>query len=122
MLTDYGKMLRKLRIDNGEVLKNMADKLQVSSSYLSSIECGKRTPQTKMTNRIIKLYHLQFEEANALKEAEIKSRNVVELSIENLSNCKQELAIKFARSFKELDDDTAIRIKKLLIKEEETEN
>ncbi|KHF28295.1 Helix-turn-helix domain protein [Anoxybacillus sp. BCO1] len=42
MLTEFGRFCRKLRIDNGELLKHMADKLGVTSSYLSAVENGKR--------------------------------------------------------------------------------
>ena len=42
MLTNFGKALRKLRIDNNELLKDMALKLEVTVSYLSAVENGKR--------------------------------------------------------------------------------
>ena len=38
MLTNFGKALRKLRIDNNELLKDMALKLEVTVSYLSAVE------------------------------------------------------------------------------------
>ena len=41
-LTEFGKFSRKLRIDNGELLKDMAIKLNVTVSYLSAVEIGKR--------------------------------------------------------------------------------
>ena len=33
MVTEFGKVLRKIRIDHGEILKQMADRLNVSSSF-----------------------------------------------------------------------------------------
>ena len=42
MLTSLGRFLRKLRIDRGEILKNMAEKLEVTSSFLSAVENGKK--------------------------------------------------------------------------------
>ena len=38
MVTEYGKLLRKIRIDHDEILKDMAGKLEITSAYLSSIE------------------------------------------------------------------------------------
>ena len=38
MLTSFGKTLRKLRIDNEELLKDMALKLGVTLAYLSAVE------------------------------------------------------------------------------------
>lgn len=43
MLTRFGKQLRKLRIDREERLKDMADRLNVTTAYLSAVENGKRT-------------------------------------------------------------------------------
>ena len=42
MLTSIGKFFRKLRIDEGEILKDMAEKLGVSVSFLSAVENGKK--------------------------------------------------------------------------------
>jgi len=42
MITEYGKFLRKLRIDQGQILKTMAEKLGVSSAFLSAVENGKK--------------------------------------------------------------------------------
>ena len=42
MLTSIGRFLRKLRIDHGEILKDMADALGVSSAFLSAVENGKK--------------------------------------------------------------------------------
>lgn len=38
MLTKFGKELRKIRIENDEILKDMADKLNVTAAYLSAVE------------------------------------------------------------------------------------
>ena len=42
MLTSIGRFLRKLRIENGEILKDMAEALGVSSAFLSAVENGKK--------------------------------------------------------------------------------
>ena len=42
MITAFGKFLRILRMDNGEILKTMAEKLEVTSSFLSAVENGKK--------------------------------------------------------------------------------
>ena len=42
MLTNFGKKLRILRINTGETIVEMSEKLGLSTSYLSSIENGKR--------------------------------------------------------------------------------
>ncbi|HAH61855.1 MAG TPA: transcriptional regulator, partial [Treponema sp.] len=42
MLTEFGKFLKKMRIDKSETLAVMAGKLGISAAYLSSIENGTR--------------------------------------------------------------------------------
>ena len=37
MFSEFGKYLRTLRINNGELLKDMANNLQVSSAFLSAV-------------------------------------------------------------------------------------
>jgi transcriptional regulator with XRE-family HTH domain len=65
MVTDFGKFCRKLRIDNDELLKDMASKLKVTPSYLSAVEKGKRTIPSDWEQKIAGLYQL---DSNHLKE------------------------------------------------------
>lgn len=58
MLTQLGEILRKLRIENGQVLKEMADTLGISSANLSSIENKKSKPKKQMIEDIICKYGL----------------------------------------------------------------
>lgn len=114
MLTDYGKELRKLRIDRGEILKDMADKLGMTPSYLSAIESGKRTIPNELTSKLRTLYSLNSEETNILKDVEEKTNKLVTLNLDGVTDEKQELAIKFARSFEKMDDETAKQVKNWL--------
>ena len=45
-INDFGIFCRKLRLDNNQILKEMADALGVSSSYLSAVENNKRKINT----------------------------------------------------------------------------
>ena len=78
MLTELAKYLRKLRIDKGQRLKDMADILDISSANLSAVENGKRKPQYKMMEDIISKYHLNDEEQNELS---CKSKSYIPSSI-----------------------------------------
>lgn len=51
-LTPFGKKIRMMRLELGISLKEMAKEMKLSSSYLSSIELGKR----HITDRIIERY------------------------------------------------------------------
>jgi transcriptional regulator with XRE-family HTH domain len=41
-MTPFGLFMRKLRLENGLLLKDMAETLDVSSAYLSALEHGKK--------------------------------------------------------------------------------
>lgn len=44
MITEFGKLLRIIRINTGDSARTMAEKFGMSPSYLSTIENGKRIP------------------------------------------------------------------------------
>ena len=61
MLTKFGKELRKIRIENDEILKDMADKLNVTAAYLSAVENGNRKVPDAWVNTIVTKYTLSDE-------------------------------------------------------------
>ena len=65
-LTELGKFLRKLRIDNGELLKDMAIKLNVTPSFLSMVETGRRNIPKKWEEDIEKIYSLSLKQKEEL--------------------------------------------------------
>ena len=113
MITEFGKALRKLRIDRGETLKIMADNLEMTSSYLSAIECGKRNIPTDLIERLTSIYKLDVNEQQELSVAYDKSLSSVAIELSE-SNCKRDLALQFARKFDDIDDELANQIIKFL--------
>lgn len=55
-VTPLGKELRKLRVDHGERLFDMASELGYSSSMLSAIELGRRLPPRNLLSHLIQHY------------------------------------------------------------------
>ena len=104
MLTNLGKFLRIMRINRSEILKDMADKLEVSPAFLSAIENGKKKIPTSMRNLLIKKYKLAKDEIYKLDKAIEQSNDTVEINIASLSNENKDLAISFARSFDTFSD------------------
>lgn len=115
MLTKFGKVLRKLRIDNGELLKDMAEKLDVTSAYLSAVENGKRNVPQDWVSKITKIYSLNEEQSNELKNAAEESQLNIKVDLENLNREDRDLMIAFAREFKELNDEERNLIKNILL-------
>lgn len=119
MITEFGKALRKLRIDRGEILKTMAEKLAMTSSYLSAIECGKRNIPDDLIQRLSAIYDLSEKEQQDLAEARDQSIKSIEIELPTNNAYKRDLALQFARKFDDMDDELAIQIMKFLDRDKE---
>lgn len=104
-ISKFGKALRNLRMDRGELLKDMAQKLGVTSSYLSAVEVGKRKIPENWIDRIASEYRLSAMEIYQLREAAAQSASEIKIDLGNASASKRDLAYAFAREFKDLSDD-----------------
>ena len=105
MLTELGKYLRKLRIDNQEVLRDMAQKLEVSPAYLSAVEIGKRNIPAGWIPQIISMYSLSKNEAEELKNAAERSVQELRISLSNISDQKKDTVLSFAKALDGLSDN-----------------
>ena len=124
MITEFGKILRKIRIDQGEVLKNMADRLsdstlKMSSAYLSAIEVGKRAIPETLIPALQVAYELSEDTVEQLKLAADLSLKNIKLDLDGRDIEKRNAALVFARNFESMDKATAERILKLFDKEKE---
>lgn len=116
MLTKFGKELRKIRIENDQILKDMADKLNVTAAYLSAVENGNRKVPDSWINIITEEYNLSDENANNLQKLAYEDRNDINVCFDNTNNQEANLALSFARKFKNLNDDQIEEIQKILDK------
>lgn len=119
MLTALGKQLRIFRIKKGELLKDMAERLNVTPAYLSSVENGKRTPTKSLITQIVKTYMLDDGEKEELMNAFYESINEVQISIESSSDDKKQLGLVFARRFDNLSKKQVDNLIKILYSEED---
>lgn len=118
MVTQYGKILRKIRIDEGEILGDMAKKLDISVAYLSSIENGDRNLPNEFTKKISRIYSLDKNIEKQLVDAEKEYISQTKISLKHTSPIKRETALIFARTFNNMDDEDMIIIKQLLTRKE----
>ena len=117
MITELGKILRKIRIDRSEVLKDMSNKLGISSAYLSAIEIGKRTIPDKFITKLQKIYTLDEGVIEELNMAVDRAAENVKIDLKGTKNIKRNAALIFARNFENMDKATAENILKLFSKE-----
>lgn len=114
MITKFGLFVRQLRLLRNEVLKDMADKLEISSSYLSSVENGKRKIPLEWADKIKNIYNLENNEYLSLLNAIDLTNNEVTISLNSRSHEKKDAILSFARKIDDMDDEDFNNIKKLL--------
>jgi transcriptional regulator with XRE-family HTH domain len=110
-MTDFGKFLRKLRIDHDEVLYDMSRNLKVSSAFLSSVENGIKSVPKDLVIKIVDFYRLEPKQTEELQKLADMTTKQVRLNLGNVNEDKRNLALAFARRFDSMEQ---IEIQKLL--------
>ncbi len=110
----FGEFMRIQRIRHHEVMGDVAKLLGVSTPFLSAVETGKKNVPSEWVTVITEHYALTDEEQAELKKAIENSKTQVKLNLSGSSAYQREAALQFARSFDNIDEDTAKKIMALL--------
>lgn len=105
MVNNFGKFCRKLRIDNNELLYDMAVKLGVSSAFLSKVENGRKKPPQEWMEKLIHLYNLDNKQIDELDQYMFEAQNYESIDISNFKESDKMMMLSFARKFNSLDKD-----------------
>ncbi|KRS21216.1 hypothetical protein AAY72_08995 [Alishewanella sp. WH16-1] len=106
MLTPFGKEVRKLRIDQGLSLKDMATAIGVSSAYISAVETGKKNITDELVLSICKILHIDAEQMQErMKELAEASKDKVSIDLDGRCEKRREVAAVFARNFDKFDSN-----------------
>lgn len=119
MVTQFGKKLRILRMDNGELLKDMADKLGVASSFLSAIEFGDKNVPKDFLSKLMITYQIPDEEVDEWRKAIEDSVKQTKINLQKASLAKRKAALVFSRNFDDMPEDTAKRILEIFSEEDD---
>lgn len=114
MLTPFGKALRVFRMNRGELLKDMAERLNITPAYLSAIENGKKEPTQELMEKLYKAYDLNSSQKHSIEEARAKTIKMINLSFETDDDA--DLGLLFARKLGSLSDTQKLNIKEILSK------
>ncbi|MCI9509536.1 MAG: helix-turn-helix transcriptional regulator [Angelakisella sp.] len=114
MITRFGKELRKLRIDHGEILKDMANRLGVSPAFLSAVEVGKKNIPEEWPKKIAAIYKLNPDEEESLLSCAKESVRSIKIDLSSVGDLQHRTALVFARDFNGMSDETAERILQLI--------
>ena len=118
MLTSLGKFLRKLRIDNNELLKDMAQKLNVSVSFLSAVENGKKRMPSEWNNSICRLYQLNDIQQAQFTEAISETERSIDMDFNNVGDNGRKLAVAFARKLPDFTDEQIEALRRIMQQED----
>lgn len=114
-ITKFGKFLRVIRINTGESAQQMAAKLGMSPSYLSTIENGKRNIPPTMEADILANYKLTEEQKAELRDVIVKSSEMVKIDLTELPENKRHVIFELTRDTT-VDDDTVELLREILAK------
>ena len=112
--TKFGEFVRILRVKHHEIMGDMAEFLGASLPFLSAVENGKKNVPKEWIPKIIEHYKLNEIEQEQLKDSIEESKTQVKIKLLETSSPKRSVALQFARSFENMDDETAQSIIKLL--------
>jgi transcriptional regulator with XRE-family HTH domain len=104
-MTPFGERLRHLREARGLKLKDMAEELGVSATYLSALEHGRRSkPNWSFIQRVIHYFNIIWDEADELQRLADLSNPKITVETAGLSPKATELANRLARDIASLSD------------------
>ena len=112
-LTPFGIALRKLRIEKGLRLLDVARVLDVSAAFLSAIEIGKKPIPAGFVSRISRALALSDLQTEELRKAADRTRT--EVRVGHRKEDDRELIAAFARRLDDLPPELREKLKKLLM-------
>ncbi|KVQ57485.1 helix-turn-helix domain-containing protein [Burkholderia territorii] len=101
-VTEFGKWVRKLRLEHGETMLDMSQKLGRSASFLSSIETGRKPVPAQIVNAIAETYGLDEATAAELREKAASGHAAFRLAPSNDGD--RELVAAFAARLESLSE------------------
>jgi transcriptional regulator with XRE-family HTH domain len=115
MLTPFGKLVRKRRIDAGVLLKEMADGVGLSSAFLSAVETGRKPIPPRLVDRVAEFFNMDMVEREELtKAADLSARDFKIMISRNATASDRTIASMLARNFPTLTPADKEEILKIL--------
>lgn len=107
--------LKSLRLSSDdERLSDMAKKLEVSASYLSTVENQKRRMNDKLFEKIVDVYKLDAKDEKKLDLLRNLASKEFNVSLDEMEDEKKEAVVKFLSSVDDLSKEDLEKINLLL--------
>lgn len=115
-LSPYGKVFRKLRVDNDDSGESVGRKLGVSGAIISAIDRGRCKVPRGFTEKIVKLYKLSPEQKAELLKAEEAQTKFLRLSVRNCDGEAYDILKKIVVALDECSEITKSTLKSVFRK------
>jgi transcriptional regulator with XRE-family HTH domain len=119
MLTPFGIAVRKLRLDKGMRLLDLALLIKRSTAFISAVETGRRPIPDAYVAMVARAMDLPAAEIRGLRRAADRTRK--EVPVQHLPEDQRELVAAFARKIDELPSDMMADLKKIVLKSSDGE-
>ncbi len=103
MLTPFGKAVRKLRINKGVNMAQMARNVACSPSFISMVENGKKDSNPYLVSKIARYFKLSEEEELELNTRAQESAKEVCIDLQGLDGRSRYIAVQIATQFRTLN-------------------
>ncbi len=104
MVTEFGKLLRIIRINTGDSARTMAEKFDMSPSYLSTIENGKRNIPPEMEELVIRAYDLSEHDKEKLRKTIIETTAQLKVDLTEMEEKKKKVIFSLTKG--NIDEET----------------
>ena len=121
MISKFGLCIRKFRLTTGESLRSMAEKLNISATFLSAMEVGRKVVPMDYAKKIRDLYHLTDEQYAELYESIIETNQHVDIEIAKMNEAQKEVSMTFARKIENADPELVEKLRKVLMESDDSE-
>lgn len=98
------------KLTQGEI----ADALDVSVSFYSALEMGKRAPSPQILNILVNYLNLDPEEERQMHDAAARSIEQIRINSKSSNFAARSVALSLARSFDTLDDAKLKKLQEIL--------
>ena len=120
MLTPFGKEIRKKRIDQEMTLARFAELLDVSPTFVTAVETGKKPIPDELIDKAALHLNLSMFEVQFLRRLAEQSKPTYKISVPSgTSSDGREVVALFAKKFSDLTSSQVKQIKSILLNEKE---
>lgn len=114
MLTPFGIAARKLRLDKGMRLLDLAHRMRCSAAFISAIETGRKQIPDGYVARVGRAMELSATDLRNLERAADQTRTDIRLN--KMPAAQRELVAAFARKLDDIPADLMKALKKVVLK------